>query len=98
MGRLKEAAYTTVGLGLLGMQRLQVQRREITKAIEPQVREAAVRLEKVASAADEALDPVLDRFEHDLPEATADVVRSARAATKAARDAALARAAGRRRT
>jgi hypothetical protein len=93
--RLKDAAYTAVGLGILGVQRLQVRRRDLSRTVRPQVREVAARLESAASAADDALDPVLERFEGRLPDATRDLVHTARSAVTSARDAALARAAGR---
>jgi len=87
--RVKEAAYTAVGLGVLGVQSLQVRRREVAKQVEPQVREAAVRLRRLASAADETVNPVLDRFESRLPDATRDLVRTARSAATDARDTIL---------
>ena len=87
--RVKEAAYAAVGLGVLGVQKLQVRRREVAKQVEPQVREAAVRLKGLASAADEAVNPVLDRIEGQLPDATRDLVRSARGAATEARDTIL---------
>ncbi|MFN2607028.1 MAG: hypothetical protein ABR511_03895 [Acidimicrobiales bacterium] len=92
--RLKEAAYTALGLGVLGVQRLQVGRRELSRQVEPQVREAAARLRRLAASADEAVNPVLDRVEDRLPDATRDLVHAARAAVTEVRDAALAKAAG----
>ncbi len=87
--RVKEAAYAAVGLGVLGVQSLQVRRREVVKQVEPQVREVAVRLQRLATAADEAVNPVFERFEDRLPDATRDVVRSARTAATDARDTIL---------
>ncbi len=87
--RVKEAAYAAVGLGVLGVQSLQVRRREVAKQVEPQVREAAVRLQRLASAADQAVNPVLERFEGRLPDATREIVRSARTAATDARDTIL---------
>jgi len=87
--RVKEAAYAAVGLGVLGLQSLQVHRRDVAKQVEPQVREAAVRLQRLASAADEAVNPVLDRLEDRLPDATRELVRTARSAATDARDTIL---------
>jgi len=58
--RLKEAAYTAVGLGILGVQRLQVQRRTLAKQVQPQVREAAVKL-RVSSRVSAPTPPTVDR-------------------------------------
>ncbi len=87
--RVKEAAYTAIGLGVLGVQSLQVRRHDVAKQVEPQVREGAVRLQRLAASADEAVNPVLERLEGQLPDATRDLVRSARTAATEARDAIL---------
>ncbi len=87
--RVREAAYAAVGLGVLGVQGLQVHRRSVAKQVEPQVREAAVRLQRLASAADDAVNPVLERLEDRLPEATRDLVRTARSVATDARDTML---------
>ena len=91
--RVKEAAYAAVGLGLLGVQRLQVRRRDVAKQVEPQVRDAAERLQRLATSTDDTVNPVLDRLEERLPEATRDLVHSARVAAVDARDTALRKAA-----
>lgn len=92
--RLRDAAYTAVGLGVLGVQRLQVRRRELSRQLQPQMKEAAARLQRLAAAADERVNPVLERLEQDLPEATRDMVRTARSAAAGARDAVFHRATG----
>jgi len=84
--RVKEAAYAAVGLGVLGVQNFQVHRRDMAKQVEPQVREAAARLQRLASAADEAINPVIERIEDRLPDATRDLVRTARSVATDARD------------
>ncbi len=113
--RLREAAYAAVGLGVLGVQRLQVRRRDIAKLVEPQVRDVAkrvepqvrdvaermepqvrdvaVQLQRLATATDQAVDPVLDRLEERLSDTTRDLVRSARTAAVDARDTVLKRVA-----
>ncbi len=91
--RIRDAAYTVVGLGVLGVQRLQVQRRDLSRSLRPQVRDAASRLQTLATTADAKVNPVLDRFEENLPDATRDLVRAAREVATEARDAVLDRAA-----
>ena len=75
------------------MQRLQVRRRDLARALRPQVRDAASRLQDLATTADAKVNPVLDRFEEGLPDATRGLVRAARGAATVARDAVLDRAA-----
>ena len=94
--RLKDAAYVAVGVGVLGAQRLLVGRREVVKRVEPQVREAASQLQRLATATDERLNPVLHRMEERLPGPTRDAIRSARGRATGARDAVLSRVASRR--
>ena len=91
--QLRDAAYTVVGLGVLGLQRLQVRRRDLSRTLGPQVRDAATRLQDLATTADAKVNPVLDRFEEGLPDATRELVRAAREAATEARDAVLDRAA-----
>ena len=94
--QLKEAAYVSVGLGVLGAQRLLVGRRELAKRVEPQLRGAASQLQRLATATDEKLNPVLHQMEERLPGPTRDVVRSARGRATGARDAVLSRVASQR--
>ena len=94
--RLREAAYAAVGLGVLGFQWLQVGRRDLSRQLQPQVRDAAATLQRLAAAADEAVNPVLDRFEQGLPDETRDLVRAARTAAVRARDSVLQKAGGER--
>lgn len=91
--RLKDATYVAVGLGVLGAQRLLVGRREVVKRVEPQVRGAASRLQRLATATDEKVNPLLYQAEERLPPATRDLVRTARGKASGARDAVLTRVA-----
>ena len=91
--QVKDAAYVAVGLGVLGAQRLLVGRREVVKRVEPQLRSAASQLQRLATATDEKMNPVLFRMEERLPPATRDVVRTARGRATGARDAVLTRVA-----
>ena len=45
---LKDAAYITVGLGVIGFQRAQVRRQELTKQLNEQVSQTRGQVEKVA--------------------------------------------------
>ncbi|HEV3401673.1 MAG TPA: hypothetical protein VG078_07605 [Acidimicrobiales bacterium] len=91
--RLKDATYVAVGLGVLGAQRLLVGRREVVKRVEPQVRGAASQLQRLATATDEKVNPLLYQMEERLPPATRDLVRTARGKATGARDAVLTRVA-----
>ena len=68
---VKDAFYTAVGFGVLGVQRLQVQRNDLRK-----------QLRRVAGQVEERVDPVLDDLETRLPDATRSVVKQARVAAK----------------
>jgi hypothetical protein len=75
---LADAAYVTIGFGLLGFQRAQVRRVELTR-----------QLSRVARQVDEAVTPVvsgLDRRVEDLsdrlPDQARDAVRSLRSAAR----------------
>ena len=83
----------TVGLGVLGAQRLLVGRREVVKRVEPQVRVVAAQLQRLATATDERVEPVLTRVEDRLPGPTRDLLRAARGRAVGARDTVLSRAA-----
>ena len=91
--RLKDATYVAVGLGVLGAQRLLVGRREVAKRVEPQVRGAASQLQRLATATDEKVNPLLYQMEERLPPATRALVRTARGKATGARDAVLTRVA-----
>jgi hypothetical protein len=75
---VKDAFYTAVGFGVLGVQRLQVQRRDLRK-----------RLRRVAGQVEERVDPVLDDLEARLPTAPRVVVEQARVMAKGMRHSLL---------
>lgn len=72
----KDAFYTAVGFGVLGVQRLQVQRRDLRK-----------QLRRLADQVEERVDPVLDGIEARLPEAPRVAARQARMVAKSVRHA-----------
>jgi hypothetical protein len=58
---VKDAAYVTVGLGVIAFQRLQVRRNELTRAIGAQAEEARGALDVVSSLVGERLKAVEER-------------------------------------
>ena len=96
---LKDAVYVTVGLAVLGVQRLQVQRQELGKALTGQVDDARTQLQSVTKIVDdrfktveerlegveERVDALLDQFEDRLPDQAKEIARQARQAAKDAR-------------
>lgn len=86
---VRDLAYAAVGFAVIGTQRFQVRRREVQKQVEPKVRDAAGRMQGVAGAIDERVDPVLDQLQDRLPGTSRDVVRQARDVAKEARNAVL---------
>ncbi len=69
----KDAAYVAVGLGVLGIQRAQVRRRELAKALEgpmaslrPPLEAARAELGKLARELDDRIDPLVTQAETRL--------------------------------
>jgi len=80
--RARDAAYTAVGFGVLGFQRLQVERRQLVKDLSTSVGgKPGVR--RMARQLDKAVDPVLDSVEGRLPEQARSLFRQARLAGRA---------------
>ena len=89
---LKDAAYVTIGLGVLGFQKAQVRRNELTKQFEDQVKalEAQVpevrrtvsglasQLEGYAAPVRSQLEQQLNTLEATLPAQVQDLVKQAR--------------------
>lgn len=75
---MKDAFYTAVGFGVLGVQELQFRRRDMRK-----------RLRQVAGEVEGRVDPVLDDLEARLPDAPRAVVRQARVAARTVQHAVL---------
>ena len=92
---LKDAAYVTVGLGVLAVQKAQVGRRELTKQVESQLNGTTEHLQKVARQFEERVSPLFDQIEGALPDTARDLVMQARTA---ARDVQLLGRPGRRPT
>jgi len=79
---LKDAAYVTVGLGVLAVQQAQVRRRELTKQVESQLSGTTEHLQKVARQVEERVSPLFDQIEVALPGAARDLVKQARTAAR----------------
>ncbi|MHB8467646.1 MAG: hypothetical protein ACYDH6_10330 [Acidimicrobiales bacterium] len=89
---LKDAAYVTIGLGVLGFQRAQVRRVELTKQLEEQVKvlesqvaEGRKAVAGIAGQLDDIVGPVrsqietqLEAIESALPAGVAEVFKQAR--------------------
>jgi soluble cytochrome b562 len=92
---LKDAAYVTVGLGVLAVQKAQVSRRELTKQVESQLSGTTEHLQKVARQFEERVSPLFDQIEEALPDAARDLVKQARTAARDVQDQLLGRPAKR---
>src|SRR5688500_5764155 len=90
---LKDAAYITVGFGVIAWNKAQVRRRELEKQFEAQTADLRTQLAKVADEVEERIEPLreavdarLDQFEGQLPDQAREALKSARVAAKAAQD------------
>jgi hypothetical protein len=95
---LKDAFYVTVGLGVLTVQRAQVQRRELRKQLESQFGDARDQLQKAGKTVEDRVkvveerlekvedrfEKLVDQFEGRLPEQARELVKQAREAAKEA--------------
>jgi DNA anti-recombination protein RmuC len=86
---VKDAAYVTVGLGVLAFQRAQVGRRELTKQVETQLKQVETQLsgtgeqvQRLASQLEQRIKPVLDQLEESVPATAKDLVKQARTAAR----------------
>jgi ElaB/YqjD/DUF883 family membrane-anchored ribosome-binding protein len=86
---VKDAAYVTVGLGVLAFQKAQVGRRELTKQVETQLKQVETQLsgtgeqvQRFASQLEQRIKPVLDQLEGSVPATAKDLVKQARTAAK----------------
>jgi hypothetical protein len=88
---IKDAAYITIGFGVLAFQKAQVRRREIEKQLEGQTIDLRAQFSKVADEVEERIEPLveavetsLDQLEERLPEQAREAFKSARTAAKEA--------------
>ena len=86
LARARDAGYTAVGFAVLAFQRLQVQRRELTKELAAELDERIGGKEgvrRIVKEVDKKVDPVLDSLEQRLPDDARRVFRQARVAGRA---------------
>jgi ABC-type transporter Mla subunit MlaD len=88
---IKDAAYVTVGLGVLAFQRAQVQRVELTKQAREEMgrlggtlEEGLKTVEERLGALQEQVEKALDDLGDRLPDAAADALEAARTTAKEA--------------
>lgn len=86
---LKDAALIAVGFGVLGWNKAQVRRQELTAQLESQTAELRTQLTKVADELEERIEPLvdaidsrLDQLERQLPDQAREAVHAARTAAK----------------
>ena len=83
---VKDAAYVTIGFGVLGFQKAQVRRQELTKQLEGQLAEGRKAAASLAEQLEGYVAPVrtqfeagLDTVESSLPSGAQDLLKQARA-------------------
>jgi hypothetical protein len=79
---VKDAAYVTVGLGVLAFQKAQVGRRELTKQVETQLNETTTQVKGLAKKVEGRIQPVLGQIEEAVPTQAKDLVKQARTAAE----------------
>ena len=77
---LKDVVYVAVGLGVIGFQRAQVRRQELTRQLNAQLANGSDLLQGLTRQVEERFQPVIDQ----LPEEAKDLVSQARQAAKEA--------------
>ncbi|MGH9278425.1 MAG: hypothetical protein ACRD12_10035 [Acidimicrobiales bacterium] len=88
--RARDAAYTTIGFCVLGVQHLQVKRRELTSDLAGRSRAtgggvAKAGLGQIAGTAERVVEPLLDSVEKLLPGSARLAVQQSRTAAKVLR-------------
>ena len=78
----EDAAYVTIGFGVLAVQKAQVRRREVQKQLEDQRGLLSEQIAKFAKELEERIEPVVDGLESRLPESAKVAVQEARKAAK----------------
>src|SRR4051812_552504 len=88
---LKDAAFVTIGFGVIAFQKAQVRRRELEKQFAEQSETLRAQLSKAATDAEERFEPVaqtieasLDTIEERLPEQAREVFKQVRTTAKEA--------------
>ena len=64
---VKDAAYVTVGLGVLAFQKAQVARRDLTKQVETQLNQTTGQVKDLSKKVEGRIQPVLGQLEQTVP-------------------------------
>ena len=79
---VKDAAYVTVGLGVLAFQKAQVARRDLTKQVESQLTQTTSQVKDLSKKVEGRIQPVLGQLEQTVPSQAKDLVKQARTAAE----------------
>jgi Skp family chaperone for outer membrane proteins len=82
---LQDAGYVLVGLGVIGFQKAQVRRHELTKEFEGRTKDLETQLAEVRAQVaklSDRIEPVLQEIEGRIPEQVAELVKQARSTAK----------------
>jgi len=79
---VKDAAYVTVGLGVLAFQKAQVARRDLTKQVETQLTATNEKVKDLSKKVEGRIQPVLGQLEQNVPAQAKDLVKQARTAAE----------------
>jgi prefoldin subunit 5 len=78
----KDAAYVTVGLGVLAFQKAQVARRDLSKQVETHLTATTEQVKGLSKKVEGRIQPVLDQLEQTVPAQAKDLVKQARTAAE----------------
>jgi prefoldin subunit 5 len=92
---VKDAAYVTVGLGVLAFQKAQVARRDLTKQVETQFTATTEQVKDLSKKVEGRIQPVLGQIEQTVPAQAKDLVKQARTAAESLQGQVLSRTSGR---
>jgi prefoldin subunit 5 len=92
---VKDAAYVTVGLGVLAFQKAQVARRDLTKQVETQLTATTEQVKDLSKKVEGRIQPVLGQLEQTVPAQAKDLVKQARTAAESLQGQVLSRTSSR---
>src|SRR5438046_9061972 len=79
---VKDAAYVTVGLGVLAFQKAQVARRDLSKQVETQLSQTTSQVKDLSKKVEGRIQPVLGQLPSTVPAQAKDRVKQARTAAE----------------
>ena len=79
---VKDAAYVTVGLGVLAFQKAQVARRDLSKQVETQLSQTTSQVKDLSKKVEGRIQPVLGQLPVTVPAQAKDLVKQARTAAE----------------